>query len=143
MDGSHRQSGVFTLQPNGTSKFLRWSNGSVNLGSSSDLGAAWRITQEPMAPAGLSMANVGLYPATQGQVFTPVLQQAGSPPETWSTSPALPAFLNLNSPPGNIPQVPGQPPPVLAAATSTLSVRKPLPAPPPPTPSPTPSTRNH
>jgi hypothetical protein len=121
MDGAHPQSGSFTLQLNGTSKYLRWSNGAVALGDP-DLAAIWRITQEAMAPAGLSMANIALYTTSQGQVFTPVLSQPGSTPQTWSVSPALPAFLTLDTGTGKVSQVPGQARPVTPAATYTLSV---------------------
>src|SRR5262245_11765302 len=79
------------------------------------------VTQEPMAPARLSIANIALYTFTQGQVLTPALQQPGSTPKTWSVTPPLPSFLSLDTATEKISQVTPKPP-VTPTTTHTLSV---------------------
>jgi Putative Ig domain len=131
MDGSHPQSGPFTVQLNGTANYLHFVNDSVFVGPLSgtvdnlfpQMTIYWTIVQEPMAPGGLSMADIALYTFSGGQTFTPALQQVGSKPKTWSITPALPAFLSFDTSTGKISQVPGVSPPVTPTTTYTLSVK--------------------
>ena len=67
-----------------------------------------------------------LYTFSQGQVFTPALQQPGSTPKTWSVNPTLPSFLSLDTATGKISQVTPKPP-VTATTSHTLSVSNTVP----------------
>ena len=115
-DGSFPASGMFrvvAMGASGASNALVWNGKSLVLGSGPD----WTIEQVPMAMAGLSMENVGLYPFSRGRSFRPTLVQAGSAPQTWSIEPALPSFLTLDTTSGRISQ---------STTTSDLPVTPPM-----------------
>ncbi|NPD29774.1 hypothetical protein [Corallococcus exiguus] len=120
-DGKAPESGPFTLTLVGTDQSLVWTGHGVALGAS---GSRFTLQQQPMVPLGLSMRDVTLYTFSQGASFIPRLAQAGSAPQTWAISPALPAFLSLDTATGVItePLNAPQPLPVTPAGTYVLSV---------------------
>ena len=102
MDGSFPAAAPFLVTAWGTTSALVW-NGTklmVMVGSKANI----TIEQAPMAPAGLSMNNIKLYPFSRDQSFRPRLTQDGSLPQTWSVAPALPSFLTLETASGRISQ---------------------------------------
>jgi hypothetical protein len=100
MNGSFPASGMFRVIAIGASNALVWNGNSLVLGS----GPSWTIEQVPMAMAGLSMENIGLYPFQRDRSFRPTLVQDGSAPQTWSIEPALPSFLTFDTTSGRISQ---------------------------------------
>ena len=100
MDGSFPAGAPFLVTAWGATSALVWNGNSLVLGS----GPNWTISQEPMAPAGLSMNNIKLYTFSRGQSFRPRLTQDGSLPQTWSAEPDLPSFLTLDAASGRITQ---------------------------------------
>jgi hypothetical protein len=100
MDGSFPVAAPFLVTAWGTTSALVWNGTKLVLGS----GPNWTIQQAPMAPAGLSMNNIKLYTFSRGQSFRPRLTQDGSLPQTWSVTPALPSFLQLDAASGRISQ---------------------------------------
>ncbi len=69
MDGSFPASGMFrviAMGASGANNALVWNGKSLVLGS----GSNWTIEQVPMAMAGLSMENIGLYPFSEGPLVS-------------------------------------------------------------------------
>jgi hypothetical protein len=130
MDGSFPESAPFSVTAEGTDKTLSWDGTHLTAGS----GSNWTIQQVPMAPQGLSMNNIKLYTFSTGALYKPQLMPAGSLPQTWSVTPALPNFLTFDTTSGTIKEV--NPPsgglPVTPAATFQLSVTNDVGTPPPP-----------
>jgi len=121
MDGSFPASGMFrmiAMGASGASNALVWNGNSLVLGSGPD----WTIEQVPMAIAGLTMENMGLYPFSRGRSFRPILIQDGSTPQTWSVEPALPSFLQLDTASGQITQTNTSDLPVTPRTKYTISV---------------------
>src|SRR5262249_54402622 len=98
MDGPFPAAASFLVTAWGTTSVLVWNGTKLVLGS----GPNWTIAQEPMAPAGLSMNNIKLYTFSRGQSFRPRLTQDGSLPQTWTATPDLPSFLQLDTASGRI-----------------------------------------
>jgi hypothetical protein len=83
---------------------------------------SWVVKMITTVPSGLSMRDVILTTLSKDARRDPALTMPGSEPRTWTISPELPPFLELDSRTGRVSQKPGVAPPLTAPKTYSLSV---------------------
>ncbi|XP_035690016.1 uncharacterized protein LOC118425316 [Branchiostoma floridae] len=97
--------------------------GSNNVPSASESNQQdWTVSMASTKPVGVSMDNIILYTYQKDETFQPTLLNPGSDPKTWSISPALPDFMELDTATGAVSQKSGTAATVTASDTYTLTV---------------------
>ncbi|XP_078681158.1 uncharacterized protein LOC144916054 [Branchiostoma floridae x Branchiostoma belcheri] len=86
----------------------------------------WTVTMASTKPVGLTMDDITLFTYQMDQTYLPTLLNPGSDPKTWSISPDLPAFMELDTSTGAVSQKSGEVATVTAKDTYTLSVENSL-----------------
>ena len=106
-------------QANGSNDYLTVVDGNVTVSSTP---RKWKLVMKGMKPEWLTMEDISITTSTRGRTFHSHLIQGGSKSEvTWSVTPSLPDWLNLNETNGDISQTETSPP-VFAKKSYTLTV---------------------
>ncbi|XP_066304875.1 uncharacterized protein [Branchiostoma lanceolatum] len=86
----------------------------------------WTVSMTSTKPVGLSMDDIVLYTYQKDLPFQPTLLNPGSDPKTWSITPDLPDFMELDTSSGAVSQKSGVVPTVTASTAYTLKVENSL-----------------